>query len=124
VPAGAVRVAAKAPGRVRTAIELDLEPGEVRRDVDFVLEPGINLDGRVLLADGSPMPACTNILVLPAERDSDEVLARIETWMDGEFHADGIAPGPKRLLVVASDGSWIDEPAQPGGARQTFVARR
>lgn len=124
VPAGCVRVVAQAEGLVRESIELTVVAGEARSRVDFVLRPGFELAGRVTLGDGSPLQLCVKVLVLPADPESDEVLAMAETRMQGDFQADGIEPGPKRLLVVASDGSWVDAPAQPGGEAQTFAAHR
>jgi len=122
VPQGRVRIVAKGKNLARASTELVLADGEARSRVDFELRPGVELAGRVLMPDGSPMQFCTKVLVLPVDRGSDEVLAVCETGPEGAFVADSIAPGPKRLLVVGADGSWVEAPAEPGGELQTFVA--
>lgn len=121
VPAGAVHVSATAAGLVQASIALDVAAGETRRGVDFALQPGVELRGRVQQADGSPIPFCTGVLLLPAEIGSDVVLARAETRRGGEFRTQAIAPGPKRLLVVGKDGSWLETLVDPGGEPQIFV---
>jgi hypothetical protein len=123
VPPGRVRIAAKAKGLARAAVELDMAPGETRAAVDLALPAGQELRGRVVLADGSPMQFCTKVIVLPADAASREVLAKAETGPEGLFTADGVEPGPKRVLVVGADGSWLEETVEVGGELQTFVAR-
>jgi len=126
LPAGRVRILAQAiHGEcVRASTELDLAPGESRSRVDFELRPGLALRGSVRLGDGSPMQFCTKVFVFPADPASDELLAVSETAFEGAFVAEGLEPGPKRVLVVGADGSWVEATVEPGGEPQTFVAAR
>ncbi|HZL99355.1 MAG TPA: hypothetical protein VFD43_03795, partial [Planctomycetota bacterium] len=122
LPAGRVRIVAKSRGLVRASTELALVPGETRSGIELVLKPGMPLAGQLVRPDGSPMQACVKVLVLPPGLGEDEVLGLAETGGQGEFRVDGLEPGPKRLLAVDGEGSWVDAPTQAGDEGQVFVA--
>ena len=95
-------VDATAPGKSKERRSADLEEGEPPAPVLVVLADARTLEGRVLEADGKPVPRA-EVAALRAEKWSDAEAPRSRATSDGEgrFRIDGLAPG-RHLLGVRS----------------------
>ncbi|MEN8149120.1 MAG: carboxypeptidase-like regulatory domain-containing protein, partial [Planctomycetota bacterium] len=92
--------------------DLVLKPGE-RREVEYVVRLGNVIRGRVVTAEGDPVPDA-RVAVLPPAADWRATAVRVATMTDDEglFYV-GVrnfeSAGPRRLVVDAVDRGYILE---------------
>ncbi len=103
VPARTFTVTASNLAGQRGSVGDVLNPGETKVGLEIVLEPSVSLQGRVLLANGSPAAG----IVAEFSRGSSKLYA--ESDQDGVFHFDAVTAGLYTL--------FLQDPIGPGIAK-------
>jgi protocatechuate 3,4-dioxygenase beta subunit len=104
VPPGTWFLTAVAAGRARALLPVELVEGALRGPVRVVLGPGVVLEGRVVHADGRPVPAAAIAAAPVMGYDRYPLSATGATDAEGRFRLEGLAAGRVVVSVQAHAG--------------------
>lgn len=107
VPEGTVEVVASQPGRPAARETVEIAAGAPSPPLVLVLEQGVPFTGRVVDAQGEPLPG-THITLIGAELTAgaallDDSTPRTTAGDGGRFEIEGIAPGNYRAWLRHDD---------------------
>ena len=99
----------RAPGRPGTPV--DLMAGENRRGIAIAMTPTAVIAGRIVDADGKPMPGVFVRIArtaYPAGTRELTMVQRLQTNDLGEFRFFGLEPGPYYVMALPAGSAYID----------------
>lgn len=100
---------------------LTLKPGQELKDVLFQMQPAAVITGKIVDAEGDPVPRVTIFVTRYGSRSPGRQFGGVERANDlGEYRVPGLSPG--RYLVLAK--AWMVFPATPPAGNENTTSSK